>query len=155
MLSAKRHRRLRKELSHFFHSLSLFFLAGYDMAYGWPETLKLLNSELSEDLKQWLKLPDAESLVSLLERLAMQFPVTSCRTWFSVLRELYVSGSPLNEAVGNIALTLSEEHLRELDCHCRTLPTKINILMLLFFLPPVMILLFVPLITEMMRILPG
>jgi hypothetical protein len=150
----KKTRLWRHQLLQFLDALSLYLQAGYDLAYGWPETHRALEAELCPALAKELRAAggvDGEGILALLSRLALSYPEAGHRLWFSVLKELYASGAGLGDAVRAMANSLRQEHYRDLDAHCRNLPTKINVLVLLFFLPPALLLLFTPLILEILR----
>lgn len=149
----KKDRLWRHQLLQFLDALSLYLQAGYDLAYGWAETHRALETELCPGLGTELRAGggiDGEGILALLSRLGLSYPEPGHRLWFSVIRELYSSGAGLSDAVRAMANTLRQEHYRDLDAHCRNLPTKINILVLLFFLPPALLLLFTPLILEIL-----
>lgn len=146
---------MRFDLIHFFDALSLYLQAGYDLSYSWPETHKALVAEMTPTLKEALSPSKAEEgMVHVLTRLCENFPIVCHRMWFSILKELYVNGAGLNEAVAAIGATLRKEHERDLESHFRNLPTKINVLLLIFFLPPTMLLIFAPLLVEILRMMP-
>lgn len=147
-LLSKPARRRRKELAHFFESLGLYLEAGLDIGYAWPQTLAALRDELGA-VASLLALPDGESITALLGRLGREYPQTEHALWFSVLAELYERGAGLREGVQAAARTLREEHQRALEAHCQRLPMRTNVLMLLFFLPPTLLLLFAPLLYEL------
>lgn len=149
----KKARLWRHQLLQFLDALSLYLQAGYDLAYGWTETHRALETELCSGLEKELRTGGGlagEGILALLSRLARSYPEPGHRLWFSVLKELYTSGAGLSDAVRAMANTLRQEHYRDLDAHCRNLPTKINVLVLLFFLPPALLLLFTPLILEIL-----
>ena len=149
----KKARLWRHQLMQFLDALSLYLQAGYDLAYGWPETHRALKAELCPGLGKELEFSrggEEEGILALLSRLAMHYPDPGHRLWFSVLKELYSSGAGLGEAVRAMASHLRHEHYRDLDAHCRNLPIKINVLVLLFFLPPSLLLLFTPLLLEIL-----
>ena len=144
-------RRRRQELAQFLESVSLFLDAGFDLSYAWPEAFRSLGARLDPWLAGLLEVPHGETPSATLRRLARNYPEPSHRIWFLVLQELYESGAPLREAMRASAQALRAEHARDLEAHCRTLPTRANVILLLFFLPPTLALLFLPLLSEMTR----
>ncbi len=151
ILLNREHRRRRHQLSHFFDALSLYLEAGFDMGYAWPEVYRALSPHLCPSLQRALPLSEGQSVSSLLEALGRDYPQVDHRLWFQVLRELYERGAGMREAVEAVARTLREEHERDLESHCQRLPTRANVVLLLFFLPPTLLLLFAPLLTEILR----
>ena len=91
-------------------------------------------------------------MTAFLARLAADYPDADHRIWFLALAELYETGAGLREAVEAVSKTLRGEHGRDLEAHCRELPTRVNILLLLFFFPAVAALLFVPLLAEIVGV---
>jgi len=147
LLKHKGKRRLRIQLVRFLDALLAHLQAGFELNYSWIDTRKTLT-EPSE-----LAITGNETMAGTLQRLNETYPVKEHRMWFSVLYELYLSGAGLADAVQAISSSLREEHEREFEAHCRALPTKLNILMLVFFLPPTLLLIFAPLLFELSRVL--
>jgi hypothetical protein len=145
----RRERRLRHDLIYFLEALSLHLQCGFELSYSWPETLAAVAMELEPRLQAALHGDGEKPMGDKLRDLAANYPVPSHRMWFSVLAELYSSGAPLVEAVQAISQALRREQSRDLETHCRNLPTKANVCLLLFFLPPTLLLLFVPLVLEL------
>jgi len=150
-LLKRRRRLLRRDLIGFLDALSLQLQVGYDLAYGWPETLAALDSQLGPDMRTFLRPLDDEAMSATLTRLAGAYPVEAHRHWFHALLDRYVSGASVLESVRAIATYLRKEQERDFEAHCRTLPSKLNVLLILFFLPPTFLLLFVPLILEIIQ----
>ncbi len=144
----KHKRRVRHSLMQFFETTGLYLQAGYDLGYAWPESLKAIGEQMPEGLKEELSLKKEEPINQLLVRLASIFNVKELRIWFSVILELYQSGAGLSNCVSSIANTLRSEHSRDLENHLQRLPSRTNILVILFFLPPTFLLLFYPLLLE-------
>lgn len=153
ILLTRKERRWRRELGLFVEALSLQLAAGFDLGYGWSEALASLREEISAEHLAWLS-PEGEGPVRSLTRLAKEYPVSGARVWFAALRDLYASGAALGPAVGAMATYLRKEQEAALEEHCRELPTKINVLLILFFLPPTFLLLFVPLVWEILHAFP-
>ena len=143
-------RKRRRDLIQFMEALSVFLFCGFDLSFSWPETLKTFGAESDSDLAQWLT-PGPAGITHDLNRLGRTYPEVSHRLWFSVLSELYQSGAGISEAVVAIAQNLRREQERELDVHGRTLPTRINVILILCFLPPTLASLFIPLLLELQR----
>jgi hypothetical protein len=155
--SLREARRRRKDLLYFFDTLILHLQVGYDLAYSWRETSKALQGEVSESFFL-LVAPSSiegerESQTAILTRLAAAYPDAPHRLWFSALRELYAQGAPLRDAVVAISHSLRQEQARDLEAHGRTLPARLNVALLLFFLPPTFVLLFAPLLHSLSQTL--
>lgn len=153
ILLKRKERRWRRELILFVEALSLHLSAGLDLGFSWPETLASLACEISPELRAWLD-PEEESVGRLLNRLAGDYPFSEHRLWFAALRDLHGSGAALGQAVSAMAAFLRREQEAALETHARELPTKINVLLLLFFLPPTFLLLFLPLVWEILHAFP-
>ena len=150
LLNTKRKRRVRHGLLQFFETVGLYLHAGYDLGYAWPESLEALKGAMPQGLREELSKKSGESMHETLVRLARGFNVREFRVWFSVIQELYESGAGLSACASSIAGTLRSDHLREWEEHLQKLPSKVNILVLLFFLPPTFLLLFYPLLLDIL-----
>ena len=146
LLSRRRERAFRRDLIAFFEALSLYLRAGYDLSFSWPEILDQTRGLAGEFVSCLRGKEGADGIGPLLSRLTESYPVESHRVWFAVLRELYEQGAPLTEAVQAIGASLREEQSRDWEAFARTLPTKANLILLVAFLPPTLILLFLPLL---------
>src|SRR5262249_23297837 len=146
MLLLREARQRRAKLLHFFEALSAYIQCGYDLSYAWYSHLEpILDLELDLKSDQKDRARDRE-LARDLEELANQYPDPSHRLWFALLARLYSEGAPLEDAVLAAVQALQREHLVDLESHCRTLPYRLNLRILLFFLPPTFLLLFFPLL---------
>jgi hypothetical protein len=147
-LLKRQRRRLRRDLIHFFDTLGLFLAVGYDVSFGWPKALDAAKEMIGSDLREILKMPAEGGLTEHILTLADTYPDESHRVWFGVISELYTSGAGLSEPILAVTRALRREQLRELEAHARHMPLKANLLLILFFLPPSMVLLFAPLLLE-------
>lgn len=148
-------RKYRYGLICFFDSLALYLKAGFSLSYSWPETLRALEGTFSPELLSDLRGTQAQfsaesDLGGLLLDLKNNCRNVSYRMWFGILWELYLSGAQLIHGVEAVTLALRREQEREFEMHCRALPTKANIVLMLFFLPPTFLWLFIPLILEIL-----
>ena len=144
-LRPKARRRWRRDLIRFWDGLALHLRVGYELGYAWRETLSASQFMLPA-FRDRLLPGEEESTRDCLARLTASFPFSEYRLWFSILGELYAQGAGLTDVVEGIAASLRREQERDLEAHCRTLPTRANIWLLIFFLPPALALLFVPLL---------
>lgn len=148
-------RRARRGLIQFFEALSLYLRAGFALSYSWPETLKSLGPHLPHLLRaelssQSLEAGTEESVGDILNRLKSGCCIASHRMWFGVLAELYDSGTSTIQAIQAISQTLRREQEAELETHLRVLPLKVNVVLMIFFLPPTFLWLFGPLVMEIL-----
>jgi hypothetical protein len=148
-------RRNRQALIQFFDALSLYLRAGFALSYSWPETLQALGPVLPDLLRaelgsHSLEAETTESVGDVLNRLKLNCRFAPHRLWFGVLAELYSSGTSLVQPVQAIAGTLRKEQHAELENHLRVLPVKVNVVLMVFFLPPTFLWLFGPLLMEIL-----
>lgn len=68
--------------------------------------------------------------------------------WGPLLAELARQGAPLRDAVAAYADELRRVEERDLAVFCRELPTRLNVLLLLFLLPALFLVLFPPLLSQ-------
>ncbi len=151
LLLSRERRRQRQELGHFLDAVSLYLEAGFDLGYAWPEVHRVLAGQLSPQVRDTLAVARGGAISPVLARLGETYPDRQHRLWFQVLRELYERGAGLRDGVEAAARALREEQERDLEAHCLRLPTRANVVLLLFFLPPTLLLLFAPLIGEIGR----
>ena len=136
-------RRRRNGLIAVLDAVALYLSAGYDLAYAWPGAVEACRADLP--------IPGEHGMTAVLTELARGYPEPEHRVWFTVLSDLYASGASLTAAVEAMADTLRKEQALDLETHCRILPTKANVVLLVFFLPPAFLLLFAPLILEILQ----
>lgn len=148
MLLLTEKRRLRADLIHFFEGVAIHIHCGYDLAYAWNEVLRGVGQVMAPAFVTLMLFQDGGTLADTLNRLSNSYPDPSHRLWFTILAQLYMQGAGMSEAVTAAAETLDREQARDLDNHCRTLPGRLNLRILLFFLPPTLLLLFCPLLLE-------
>jgi hypothetical protein len=152
LLNAKQRRRWRRDLIAFFDAVTLFLVAGFDLSYSWPSALQFLANRLNPDLRGQLAVDPQRGLglADHFQRLEQQYPDPSHRLWFGVLAKLYGGGAGMAEVISSLNRTLRIEQQRELETLSRALPLRANLVLLVFFLPPALILLFVPLVLQVL-----
>lgn len=149
LLKQKKERCFRHGVIVFFESLSMHLVAGLEMAYAWEQALSSLHATIPQELQQLLQKKGGEGMGEVFQRLSLQYPTVQHRLWFSVLNELYQSGAGMVEIVRSLAHTLRDEQSRDLETHLRNLPVKMNVVLILFFFPPTILLIFAPLLLEL------
>lgn len=149
LLKKKNERAMRHGLILYLESLSLHLAAGFEMRYAWDETFAALKNEFPVDLVALLEIRTGEGMQDVFQRLTDTYPTSAHRLWFSVLLELYQSGAGMVEVVKSVAETLRSEQANDLETHVRNLPTLMNIILILFFFPPTLLLVFAPLLFEL------
>jgi hypothetical protein len=145
--SLRAKRRRRNGLVAVLDAVGLYLTAGYDLGYAWPGAVEAARSSLP--------VPADRGMAAVLAELAAGYPDLEHRVWFAVLSDLYTSGASLGAAVEAMSATLRKEQALDLEAHCRLLPTKDNVVLLIFFLPPAFLLLFSPLILEILAAFRG
>lgn len=143
----KDERCLRRELILFFDLLELYISVGYDLSFAWQETLFHFKSLSHLDFNptvtnNW----EDQGLLHHLKRLEQTFPVERYRFGFTGLVQLYSRGGALTPFIQSFSRFLRQELERDLSGYLRDCPTRANVLMILFFLPPALALLLIPLI---------
>lgn len=154
-LSLRARRKLRHDLVHFLDAVALYLQAGYDLGYAWPEALAALGPALDETSRRALAPAGGEAVGSCLARLGGTYPDPAHRLWFGVVAELHAEGAPVLDAVRAASGALRREHELDLDAHCRTLPTKANLVLVAFYFPAAAALLILPLLLEILQAFPG
>jgi hypothetical protein len=139
-------RRARRDLTLFLDGLTLYVTAGFELGYAWSEVGALVEGEIEPSLVSWLRISEPSALPAQLIKLEAGYPDPAHRLWFGLLRELYDQGAGLTEPLSAFSAVLREEERRDLEAFGRALPTRINLLLMVFFLPPTFLLLFLPLL---------
>lgn len=145
LLKAKEARQKRKELLLFFDLLGLYVSAGYDLSYAWSEAIQSTGLFLTKESNQ--------SINSFLKYLENHFVPQEYRFTFKVLRQLYQRGATLSPAIQAFSRTLRRDLERDIEGHLRTAPTRANICLLLFFLPPALALVVFPFLQQLRQII--
>jgi hypothetical protein len=148
LLERRVERRRRSRLLSFTQGLSLYLQVGYDLHYSWQKMMEVRGLEMED----CLRLDVSEGIATRLGILSEEYPAEEHRLWFSVLSDLYRAGGGLAPAVLAISTHLRREQERDLEAHCQTLPTRMNVVLILFFLPPTLLLLFYPLVAEILTL---
>lgn len=145
-------KQLKRALILFLETLEVYLRAGFEISFAWPECHAALTPEVECPFfsELALKTNAQESFAESLQRLSLKYPNPSARPWFGILAELYGAGAPLADAVLALADTLRREEARELEATLRALPARVNVILLLFFLPPALLLIFAPLLMEVL-----
>lgn len=144
LLKNQKRRQLRRDLLTFFDVLSLYLAVGYDLAFAWPESSRLLGQQESLSVLSWE--PRKGSLQEWLHQTEKSFPIEEYRFIFASLKQLYGRGAPLSPVVKAFSKYLRKEFERDLERHLRDAPARANICLIVFFLPPTMALLFLPIL---------
>lgn len=143
----KEERSLRRELILFLDLLELYISVGYDLAFAWQETLNHLKGSAHLNLNQTgTKSWEGQGLLHHLKYLEQEFPIVRYRFAFTGLVQLYSRGGALTPFIQSFSRFLRQELERDLSAYIRDCPTRANVLMILFFLPPALALLLFPLI---------
>lgn len=139
---------MRLELWRFLGAVSLLLECGYDLSFAWDEAFHRLRGDLSPELRR--ALGGSRPLARRLRR--ARFPLASERAWLCVLAELHASGAPVRRTLSAWREALLRAHERELAAFSRTLPLRMNLILLLFFLPPALLALMAPLLFALFRL---
>ena len=145
-LKVRKRRRHRDQLIAFLESLCLFLWSGFDLSFAWAEAYKDVTELLDPELAGWLLPRPQETTSDRLQRCSRDFPYPGERVWFRALYQLYSQGAPLSEAFHSMAAQVREEKQRDQEAFLKALPLKVNLLLLLWLVPPLFACLFWPLI---------
>jgi len=139
-LSLNRRARIeRQRLLALLDLVSLYLSAGFDLSYAWAEARKAGFLPVGKDA----------SLLGEIEVFAAQLSNPVHRVWFRALRDLYREGAPVQALLSAFADQVRKERMRDMESFARQLPTRANLLLLLFFLPAAFLLLFAPLLLQL------
>lgn len=131
-------RRARRELIVFLETVLVFLDAGFELGFSWNAAAGL-SAFPAKDFP-------SEAFQERLSHWASDYPDPEARAWFAALLELYRGGGPLIPFFTAWVAHWREGLMRQMEGHARTLPLRLNLLLLIFCLPPVFFLLFTPLL---------
>lgn len=152
LLKKKEERQLRRELLLFYEVTSLYLAAGFDLSLAWTEGMRRSSPQLKDQLRET---QSQETLLENLTRLENFFVISRYRFTFSLLKQLYLQGSPLAPAFKSFSRFLRTELERDLEAHLRVTPTRVNLIQIAFFLPATLALLFVPFLMHLSLVFLG
>lgn len=142
-------RRLRLELWRFLGAVAILVESGFDLGYAWDEALGAATEGLSPTLRRLLS--HGGPLSRRFRRLSRRFPLPEQAAWFAILGELQATGAPVRQGLAAWRSALRREHDRDLDRFGKALPLRMNLVLLLFFLPPALLSLIAPLLFALSR----
>ncbi len=134
----------RQCLIQFLQILLLYLQAGYELKLAWLRALSELSDKKRKSLFS-LQLPEFGTLYEHLDFLAQRQGHDE-KHWWRVLYELYGKGAPLVPALKNFVDTLVVQDQADWIRRERQLPLKMNVILIVFFLPPTLLLFIVPLV---------
>lgn len=131
-------------------ALSTALGEGDDLGQAWRKAFGGTAMDLPPPLRWWLRASGRRGgWATRLARAQGGFPLAHHRPWFGALGTLYGRGASLVPTLEAWRETLEAEWSREWKRHEREVPTKVNLLMLLFFFPAAAFLLFYPLLADL------
>lgn len=140
---------MRNELVRYLEWVLLYLSAGYELGFAWEQTRLQVPLELIPELLPFLESAESQSGHSISKRLrwfSEHLPYDEMRMWFGAIEKLYQSGAGLSGPLRAAIRTLRNSEAQDLEQHLRALPGKVNVLMLIFFIPPTLVLMLLPLL---------
>lgn len=129
------YRRRLEGLVAFLDQVLILTEAGYELSYGWEEASRILGHLFEGRAEGTFR--------DRLEQVAALAPA-DWRPWFAALWSLYREGGPLLPFLSALQEALRDRLRQEGEIYGRRLPFRLNLILLLFALPPLLALLFVP-----------
>lgn len=129
-----------RSLLRFLECVSLFILAGYDLSFAWHEATATLSPQIQTPVGK------GEGFGERLLDLSRHYPLVARRVWFRALHDLYTQGAPLSEALDGVTRALRLDQEVALEAFTRDLPLRVNVLLIVWLIPPTLWLLFWPLL---------
>jgi len=132
ILKRKKERKVKRDLLFSLELIKLYLSIGYDLSYAWSLSQKKGN------------LGEQQTVSETLEKLEKEFSLKKYRLFFGVLRQLYQRGGSLLPALEAFCRVIRKDLEKDLEDHLRKVPTESNILLLVFFIPPALLILILP-----------
>ena len=142
-------RRETRDWLLFLNGLILYQQAGVDLGHAWGEVVDQVGGELWGGVERF-KIEKGAGFGKGLKALAGTMAQPSHRLWLVSIADLYESGAGLVDGLSAFMNGLMAEERRDLENHCRVLPSKANIVLLLFFFPATMAIIFLPLLCQIL-----
>lgn len=147
-LKKQKNEKLYSELLIFFEGLSLYLEAGYDLSTSWSE---LRSMNWSTEFYPLIQMSGEVGVVEQLKYLAEKNIFPDATPWFLTMQEQYLEGASMLKISLAMNLSLRRDRELRLKQFMSQLPTRINILLIIFFLPGLFLMLLWPLVTEITR----
>lgn len=131
-LTRKKDRQLKKDLLFFLEVTNLYLSLGYDLSYAWNLALKRKQMHVVQAVSEDLSEKETH------------FSLKKYRIFFGVLRQLYQRGGALIPAIDTFSRVVRKDLEKDLEAHLRKVPVEANVFLLVFFIPPALLILLLP-----------
>lgn len=111
--------------------IQIYTLYGFDLKYSWRVVSSSYDSFCQDDL--FVFCPSTNK-------------ISEIQTWGVLMRALYQKGLPIAEALEGFLMSMVHKVELECEIYQRTLPIKVNIFILIFYLPVVFLWVYYPLL---------
>lgn len=145
----KRGKKLENEALFFFEVFILTLEGGRNLRQALTLTTENVDSELSEEFKQTLKEAKmGKSLNEALEAMKKRIPSETINNTILNMIESHMFGNDIRDTLDNQIAYLRSKQVLDIKAKIATLPTKVSIISVIFFIPIMLLIILAPLIIE-------
>ena len=145
----KRGKKLEKESLFFFEILLLTLESGRNLGHALQLTTQNIDSELSSEFKKTLaEVKLGKSLNEALNDMKKRIPSDTINNAILNMVESNIYGNNIIESLNNQIEFLREKQILEVKAHINTLPTKVSIISVLFFVPIMLLIILAPVLID-------
>lgn len=151
-LKGVRHRRRQTyERLVFLEALLAFLESGYEMEFAWNECQRVLD--LKSDWPMGGPDPEGASGDRIKCLLSWESDLPpAARPYFKMLTVLHQNGLPKQKVIERLSAQLRRCYIDDMEEFTSRLPTRLGAGLLIFFLPPALLLLLAPLCAAFLRL---
>ena len=150
-ISQKEKRRWSREFLEWTESMCSGVSVGQGFRETWTQTEATFEESWSSSTLDSLSLPPSLDTLGAMKRVVDRHPLESVRLWFSILIKLVQEGSELAPTLEAMVRELRSQRKWELETYLRDLPTRVNLRLMLLLLPPTLLILVLPVLTQLIQ----
>lgn len=141
----KRGKKLEKEGLFFFQIMLLTLESGRSLGHALSLTVSFFDSELSSEFKKTLvEVKLGKSLNEALSDMKKRIPSEAINNTILNMVESNIYGNNIIQSLNHQIDFLREKQMLDVKAHINTLPTKVSIISVLFFVPIMLLIILAP-----------
>ncbi len=141
----KRGKKLEKEGLFFFQIMLLTLESGRSLGHALSLTVSFVDSELSSEFKKTLvEVKLGKSLNEALSDMKKRIPSEAINNTILNMVESNIYGNNIIQSLNHQIDFLREKQMLDVKAHINTLPTKVSIISVLFFVPIMLLIILAP-----------
>lgn len=147
----KREQKLDNEAYYYFEVLTLALESGRNLENAIKMACKYIDSEISEEFKETLKQVNfGKSLTESLALMSQRIPSITINNIILNMEQSNLFGNSIIDTMYNQLDFLKDKQIMDIKARINTIPNKISIFSVLFFIPLILLIVLGPAIVEML-----